>query len=80
DLGAFARSWKRGAAGAGGQVVLELQDGWSPFGYRYDPDYLAITEWEDAASYKAFHAGLAFDTAVVEHVDEFVLDVKAKKK
>ncbi|MEO1084256.1 MAG: hypothetical protein AAFY88_08440 [Acidobacteriota bacterium] len=80
DLSTYAQSWKRRAAGAGGQVVLELEDGWSPFGYRYDPDYLAITEWKDAASFKAFHAGLTFDTAAVAHVDEFVLDVKAKKK
>ncbi|MEM1182387.1 MAG: hypothetical protein AAGM22_28835 [Acidobacteriota bacterium] len=75
---AFTKSWRKSAGRAGGTVVLELEDGWSPFGYRYDPDYLAITEWKSDKAFETFHAGLGIDTAAVSHVDEWVLDVKAK--
>ena len=72
----FKRAWRKKAQAKGGAVQLELEDGFSPFGYRHDPDYLTITEWESREAFDSFYAdNLAMDHSAVEHVNQFILDL-----
>ncbi len=80
-FGKFKQKWLRETRQAGGQIQLELEDGTSPFGYRYDPDYMAITEWESPAAFKKFNQeNLAMDHGSVQHVNQFILDLVPGKK
>ena len=62
-------------AEAGGEAVAELRDGASPVGYRYAPDYLALTVWTDAAAYAAARAAAPApdDGGVLTQVHELAL-------
>jgi len=76
----FKQEWLRKTRQAGGQVQLELEEGTSPFGYRYQPDYLAITEWESRTAFEKFNKeNLAMDHGPVQHVNQFILDLLPKK-
>lgn len=51
----FKKEWLQKTENAGGKITLELTDGTSPFGYTYDPDYLAITTWESKEIFEKFY-------------------------
>ncbi|MEM7585588.1 MAG: hypothetical protein AAF560_19515 [Acidobacteriota bacterium] len=77
----FKREWLRKTRQAGGSIQLELEDGVSPFGYRYDPDYMVITEWERLTDFEQFtKENLAMDHEPIRHVNQFILDLVPRKK
>ena len=68
----FKKEWIQKTANKGGKVVLELNEGDSPFGYYYNPDFMAITEWNDKAAFDAFYKeNLQMDHSAVQHVNQF---------
>lgn len=70
----FYKTWLSQVQAMNGEVLIELEDGASPFGYQYNPDVFVITAWESEAAFKAFQAkneGLMLDNIV--HVNEFIL-------
>ena len=78
---AFKKDWSSRMHRAGGQLVLELEGGSSPFGYRYDPDHLTITRWQSAESFETFYRqNLAMDHQPVEHVNQFILELPAANR
>ncbi len=71
----FKKDWLHQSNTAGGHVVIELNDGKSPFGYYYQPDFLVITEWESKAKFEAFHKeNLKMNHKGVHHVNQFVIN------
>ncbi len=70
----FKSAWRETFQESGGEYILELTDGSSPFGYHYDPDYLVITTWEDREAFERFtQENLELDHGGVEHVNQFVV-------
>ena len=72
---AFLQKWKKQLDKNSGSILIQLQNGTSPFGYRYDPNYFVISSWENESAYKAFQEKtqlLNIDN--IEHVNEFVLE------
>jgi hypothetical protein len=68
----FSRKWNKMALQAGGKAMMSLTDGYSPFGYYHNPDFFAITEWEDEAAFNAFLAkDRALDHVGVKHLNQF---------
>ena len=73
--GTFYKKWTREINKMGGKVLLHLNDGTSPAGYRYDPDYFVVTSWENEAAFLAFQEKihqLAVDNIL--HVNELILE------
>ncbi len=71
----FTKTWLALAEQAGGEVLLELTQGTSPFGYNYDPDYLTISRWDSKEQFDAFYAkNIALDHKGVKHVNQFVIE------
>ncbi|OEK05802.1 hypothetical protein BFP71_06695 [Roseivirga misakiensis] len=70
----FNDQWLKTAKASGGNVVLELSGGTSPFGYNYNPDYLTITSWENKEAFEAFRRkNLAMSHEGVKHVNQFAI-------
>lgn len=68
----FEGMHKSALAKAGAKVVLELTDGQSPYSYMHNPELMLISEWENEAAFKAFHAkNSATNRRAVKHVIEF---------
>ena len=51
----FIKAFKETSRTYGGKAVLELENGTSPFGYFYQPDYLVITEWDSKQAFDSFY-------------------------
>lgn len=80
-FGSFKQSWLKKAKQAGGHVLVELENGMSPFGYHYNPDYMVIVEWATPEASEKFHRqNLAMDHGSVQHVNQFILDLVPAKK
>ncbi|MEM7659002.1 MAG: hypothetical protein AAF399_22960, partial [Bacteroidota bacterium] len=45
----FYEKWKQEIQSSGGEILIQLADGTSPFGYQYNPDYFVLTSWESKA-------------------------------
>ncbi|MEM6316496.1 MAG: hypothetical protein AAF960_02445 [Bacteroidota bacterium] len=77
DIGAFKKfkkSWLTKSKKMGGQEIIKLEDGKSPFGYYYQPDFLVITEWETRADFEKFHReNMGMNHTGVQHVNQFIL-------
>jgi len=71
----FYGEWKSKIQSANGEVLIELKDGKSPFGYRYDPDFFVITSWETESDFKAFHKNMQnSEMDNIQHINEFILE------
>lgn len=71
----FYKGWKQKIDDMDGQVLVQLSDGTSPFGYRYDPDYFVISSWENEAAFNAFNkVTQEMKADGIEHVNEFILE------
>lgn len=80
-FGSFKRQWLEKTREAGGNVLVELENGMSPFGYHYNPDFMVLVEWATPEAFESFHQhNLAMDHASVRHVNQFVLDLVPAKK
>lgn len=70
----FQRQWRKAAKKAKGKTVLNLENGKSPFGYFYQPDWMIITEWESTAEFEAFRDRIGkLDMDGLQHVNQFIL-------
>ncbi|MEL7122768.1 MAG: hypothetical protein AAFO07_25200 [Bacteroidota bacterium] len=68
------KKWKKNIQKMEGQILIELKDGKSPFGYQYNPDFFVITSWESKAAFKDFQDKILTSTLDnVEHINEFIL-------
>ncbi|WP_344930994.1 hypothetical protein [Aquimarina addita] len=54
DIEKFVSKWKEQAKISGGSSIVQLQNGYSPAGYNYNPDILIITEWENETAFSKF--------------------------
>ncbi|MEX0300042.1 MAG: hypothetical protein AB3N28_13300 [Kordiimonas sp.] len=71
----FVKAYKSAAASAGGEVVLELTDGQSPFSYMHKPELVLISEWESEQVFKEFHARNAeLNHKALKHATEFPIN------
>ncbi len=70
----FQKQWLKAAKRAKGKTILSLEQGKSPFGYFYQPDWMTITEWESPAAFKAFQAKVEkLGIAGLQHLNQFIL-------
>lgn len=53
-LKSFVRTWKKEIEKAGGKILLELTEGYSPTGYYFNPDVFLLIEWQDRTAFDAF--------------------------
>ncbi len=71
----FKKNWIRKSNNAGGQIILELMNGKSPFGYYYNPDYQVITQWENKVAFEVFYKeNLKMNHDAIKHVNQFVIN------
>jgi hypothetical protein len=71
----FKTDWLKKSNKAGGEIILELTNGKSPFGYYHNPDYLVITEWENKAAFENFYEeNLKMNHKGVKHLSQFALN------
>ncbi len=75
DKGAFRqfqKDWLKGCKEAGGQTQLVLTNGESPYLYYHNPDFLAITAWDNQEAFEAFNErNLEMGHKVAQRVNEF---------
>ncbi|MEM8526798.1 MAG: hypothetical protein AAGG68_19310 [Bacteroidota bacterium] len=70
----FTKAWLKTAKRSGGEIILELTDGKSPFAYYYQPDYLVITQWNDREEFNKFYSkNLKMEQEGLRHVNQFIL-------
>ncbi len=75
NLNALKRSFEKSLEQYDGGVILTLENGNSPFGYYYNPDYFSITQWDSKEDfYKFQEENTAMDLSSVKHVNQFILD------
>lgn len=71
----YFEEWLRQVDKMGGEVFLHLQDGSSPYGYQYAPDYFVITAWENESNFKAFQQIMQQTTPDnIQHINELTLE------
>ncbi|MEL6974710.1 MAG: hypothetical protein AAGL29_04875 [Bacteroidota bacterium] len=75
EVSNFYGEWKSKIQSANGEVLVELKDGKSPFGYRYDPDFFVITSWQSESDFKAFQKSVQnSEMDNIQHINEFILE------
>ena len=75
SFNSFTDNWKNTANEHGGKVLLELNDGKSPFGYAYAPEFLTITQWESKEAFDKFYQkNLSMPHQGVKHVNQFIIE------
>jgi len=71
----FYKKWTKYLGKMGGTELVQLQNGTSPFGYQYQPDYFVISSWENEAAFKAFQEKTQqLNVDNIQHVNEFILE------
>ncbi len=71
----FMAKWKSIVEKTGGTLKVELVNGYSPYGYYYNPDYLVISQWERKDDFDAFlEESLKMDTSSLKNVNQFILN------
>ncbi|HAP64299.1 MAG TPA: hypothetical protein DCR93_34075 [Cytophagales bacterium] len=66
--------WQEQRTQAGGSTLLQLQDGTSPAGYQYRPDYFVITTWDSEADFQAYQQSVSSQALEeVKHINELIL-------
>ncbi|MEO0728178.1 MAG: hypothetical protein AAFZ63_26765 [Bacteroidota bacterium] len=75
SISTFHHQWVALAQTEGSDLILELSNGKSPFGYYHQPTYLTITSWENEAAFSAFLAKCS-DLALegVQHLNQFIIN------
>lgn len=62
--------WTESIEQIGAEVLLDLTEGMSPMGYRYNPDLFILSEWSSEASYKRYAKELQLPNCV-SNINEF---------
>ncbi len=71
----FYERWKKEIQKSGGEILIQLKDGKSPFGYQYNPEYFVITSWKSKAAFHDFEEKVKrLELDNVQHVNEFILE------
>lgn len=71
-FGEYLRKRNKASEKAGGQRVLELINGQSPYGYYFNPDYFSLTEWSSRSAFEAFKATYEnVEPKGVRHLNQF---------
>ncbi|MEL6538459.1 MAG: hypothetical protein AAFQ98_23760 [Bacteroidota bacterium] len=71
----YLKQWNKQLGRAKGEVLVQLQDGTSPKGYQFRPDFFVITTWEDETAYRRFQAKAErLDGESIRHSNELVLE------
>ena len=71
----FYEKWKEEIEKSDGKILIQLKDGKSPFGYRYNPEYFVISSWETEASFEAFQERMKKQQMDnIQHLNEFILE------
>ncbi|MEM9820404.1 MAG: hypothetical protein AAF985_05010, partial [Bacteroidota bacterium] len=59
----------------GGEILLQLSEGTSPFGYQYDPDYFVLSSWDNEMLFKQFQQEMrSMQLDNVQHINEFIVE------
>ena len=70
----FYKNWKRYLSNMNGRVEVQLENGVSPFGYHYQPDYFIISSWDSEKEFRNYQEKVAqLKIPNIKHVNEFVL-------
>lgn len=75
---ALMNSYQASVNKAGGQVMMALTGGSSPFGYMYNPDFTVITEWPNLASFERFSKAnqqIQQQNKNIKHINELHLQL-----
>lgn len=68
----YIKEWEQGVKLSKGELLVDLQEGKSPFGYHYQPDYLSITSWTSKEAFESFYnKNLKMDHRSIQHVNQF---------
>ncbi|MEL6657775.1 MAG: hypothetical protein AAFP77_01530 [Bacteroidota bacterium] len=71
----FHHQWMALAQAEGGELILELSEGKSPFGYYYQPTYLTVTSWESEAAFSAFLEKCSdLSPEGVQHLNQLIIN------
>ena len=71
----FYEKWLAEISSSGGQILIELSEGESPFGYQYDPEYFVISSWENKNAFDAFQDKVKqLELDNIQHINEFILE------
>ena len=71
----YYEEWLVEISRSGGQILIELSDGKSPFGYQYDPEYFVISSWENKSAFDAFQDKMKqLELDNIRHINEFILE------
>ncbi len=75
SLSAFRHERTRELKESNANIVLELQEGTSPFGYLYNPDLIVITAWENQNDFISFQKNTnAIIHQDIAHINEYILE------
>lgn len=70
----FYDQWQKEIQASGGEILIQLKDGKSPFGYQYNPEYFVLTSWKSKAAFEAFSEKVGkLELDNIQHVNEFIL-------
>lgn len=70
----FQKQWLKAVKKEKGKMILSLEEGKSPFGYFYQPDWMIITEWESLAEFEAFQDRVdKLGVVGLQHINQFIL-------
>jgi len=73
-FGHFVSQFKKKVKKHKGKSLMSADNGKSPFGYHYQPDYIEITEWDSAEAFEKFYnENLKMDVEGLSQVHQFVL-------
>ncbi|MEM0930917.1 MAG: hypothetical protein AAGJ12_00530 [Bacteroidota bacterium] len=74
DFTEFLSQWKKAVKKTNGTLKMELVNGKSPEGYVYNPDYMAIAQWETKEEFNAFQKeNLKMDADFLKNINQFAL-------
>ena len=80
----YLKQYIQQVEGAGGKVLIKLNEGSSLFGYLYNPDTTFITEWNNMDAFNRFSHTAKVNSenvAGVKHVNELHIEpIKRKRK
>ena len=67
----FQRDWIGKSIKSGGKTIFVLEEGTSPKGYEYNPDFLILTQWDSEEAYQnLIHNECSFATKKVKIVHQ----------
>lgn len=74
----FKKEWANNIDESGGRIILELENGESPFiGHLYEPHHFTITEWTNRDSFEIFLSkNKNMDHSSIKYVNQFALQPK----